>query len=132
MGRGGSVEIKFWGMLCVRIVSIMFMSAEFNFVYQFQSQAAGSSRSRSVGEGLHPSRQTDKGAPCTRACEWVWVWVCRFDWYNCCSPTYSYFAYSGFLLEGGWEGAFAPPWLWLAPLGYAEISVLHVNLFKHL
>ena len=32
--------------------------------------------------------------------------------------------------EGG--GAFAPPWLWLAPLGYVETSILHVNQFKAL
>ena len=30
---------------------------------------------------------------------------------------------------GGW-GAFVPSWLWLAPLGYAENSILHVNQFK--
>ena len=34
---------------------------------------------------------------------------------------------------GGWGvgGGICPP-LALAPLGYAEISILHVNVFKHL
>ena len=34
----------------------------------------------------------------------------------------------------GVGGGICPPlpWLWLAPLGYAEISILHINLFKRL